>query len=132
MKTRPLLPRALLLVSFTFVSACGRAAPPPGTATAAPRLVASATPRPSPTVKVELPSKWPISLTGPWLVYLSDQGLMAANPDGSGQTLLVEADRLGPASFYDFDVLAPPAGPRLAVYTFDDPEQQAGPSLEII
>ena len=82
--------------------------------------------------EVLLPSTWPLSSSGPWLVYRAEDGLVVANPDGTGRTLLLEGQGLGPARLYNFDEIASPSGGWLAVYTFDDPEALIGPSLQIV
>jgi WD40 repeat protein len=69
---------------------------------------------------------------GPWLVYLSERGLIIANLDGTGQTLLHDAEGLGPAYLYNFAEIASPSGGWVALTTFDDPDSQAGPSLQLV
>lgn len=60
---------------------------PTATATAAPAATVTALPQPV----MPLPTAFvPLSKTGPWLVYQTDRGVVAANPDGSGQQLIAE------------------------------------------
>src|SRR4030067_3665471 len=58
------------------------------------------------TVQVLLPTYWPISTTGPWLVYRNEGGVVVANPDGSGGMRLFAGAGLGTAYLYDFGAVA--------------------------
>jgi hypothetical protein len=59
---------------------------------------------PTPTVIVQTDDEVALSSSGPWLVYLTQEGIVAVNPDGSGRTLL-----------------GPPPLRRAAALTFDIP-----------
>ena len=62
---------------------------PAATAPAATASSATATLRPGvPLPTATVPT--PLSKTGPWLVYQTDRGVIAANPDGSGQQLITD------------------------------------------
>jgi WD40 repeat protein len=74
-----------------------------------------------------------LSEDGPWLVYRSDAGLIAVNPDGSGRTLVAEPTHLG-IPYYDIDIRthASPSGGWLALMIFEDPHPDYGPALSLV
>jgi hypothetical protein len=67
----------------------------PGTIvpTSIPSLMVTPTPSlPAPITQTPIISIGELNAEGPWLLMETDQGLWAANPDGSGMTQLTEAD----------------------------------------
>jgi hypothetical protein len=107
----------------------------PATGAAGPTAIPSAaiatppTPAPPPTpVEVQSPSYFPLSDSGPWLVYATDNGLTIANPGGSGRTALIEDG----AILADRGLFPSPSGALLALYADGDPEQPSGLALRII
>ncbi|HSR47444.1 MAG TPA: hypothetical protein VLL77_05595, partial [Anaerolineales bacterium] len=95
----------------------------------APATFTAAPPAPPPTpAEIRSPSEFPLSEDGPWLVYASEDGLMIANPAGSGKTQLFNEE----AVVRDFSESASLVGGLLAFYSFDNQETGAGATLQII
>lgn len=117
-------------------AACGPTRPPPTTVVFPPTIPVASSPTalPPPATPAVLvsPSHWPLTTTGPWLVYRVGDGFVVANPDGSGRRSLFEDGGLGPAYLYDLDSVASASGGWIALYTFDDSETMAGPSLQLV
>jgi WD40 repeat protein len=128
-------PAIAVLAAAVLAVACGGTSPPESptsTASEARALATSPAPIASPTLEIQLPADWPISTTGPWLVYRNEGGFVVANPDGSGRMLLFDGASLGADYLYDFETVASASGGWIALYTFDDPETMTGPSLQLV
>ncbi len=72
-----------------------------------PTHVPTTSPRDTETsfpLPTSIPADVPLSANGPWLTYVTEEGILAVNPDGTGRTLL-----------------APPPLASVAVGTFDIP-----------
>jgi hypothetical protein len=77
----------------------------------------------------ELPAGNGLSPEGPWLVFPAENGLWAANEDGSGLTQLVADAYLGPAELH---AAVSPDGARVAIITAGDPAFPQDPMLFIL
>jgi hypothetical protein len=130
-------PAIAVLTTVAFTLACGGTplrATETSTASTGPTQAGTApvVPLATTTVEVLLPTYWPISTTGPWLVYRNEGGFVVANPDGSGRMRLFDGAGLGAVYLYNVETVASASGAWIALYTFDDPETMSGPSLQLV
>jgi hypothetical protein len=89
-----------------------------------PQVHAVATPTPQPVLGGQLSSD------GPWLVFLTDEGLWAVNFDGSGLTHLI--DRTGAEFEHFITGSEAPSGGRMAVVEVEDIYQYSAPILKLL
>lgn len=80
--------------------------------TATPEATAAPTPAPRPTVEPTPDELVPLNATGPWLVGVGDEGLIAFNPDGTGRTRLFASEfatvpedwQIGIVDWWDYSI----------------------------
>lgn len=119
-----------LLVWFTSQACCSSA---DGDCSHTPPTVAAASEVPPE------PAANGLSQEGPWLLQAGQEGISACNQDGSGQTLLFEADAFLPADVtlyaggaQKLNIVAAPSGGRTALVSIDNPATLEGLTLHIL